>query len=43
METPFGVVFTTFMVYYGKELANFGYVMGIFFYGNLIILRISEL
>jgi len=31
----FGVVITKFMVYFGEDLAIFGYVVGIFFHGNL--------
>jgi hypothetical protein len=30
-----GLVITKFMVYFGKELATFGYVAGVFFHGNL--------
>jgi hypothetical protein len=31
----FGFVITKFIVFFGEELAIFGYVVGIFFYGNL--------
>jgi hypothetical protein len=30
VETLFGIVFTKFMVYFGEELATFGYVVGVF-------------
>jgi uncharacterized BrkB/YihY/UPF0761 family membrane protein len=33
----FGFVFTIFMVYFGEELATFGYLASVLFYGNLTL------
>jgi hypothetical protein len=44
VETLFGMVFTKFMIYFGEELATFGYVVGVFLPRKFkIILRIFEL
>jgi hypothetical protein len=44
LETLFGIVFSKFMVYFGEELATFGYVVGIFLQRKFeLTLRIFEL
>ena len=44
MKNLFGTVFTKFMVYFGEELATFGYVVGVFLPRKFqLILRIFEL
>jgi hypothetical protein len=44
VETVIGIVFRKFMVYFGEELATFGYVVGVFLPWKFqLILKIFEL